>query len=159
MPGLYLFTFMSKTKRARNLEKLQNLIKIKMVLLSRNLLSKAARPDKGSQNWIDSLRIACKGGQGGNGFPKYGGLGGNGGSVIIKVREDSDLNVRKKKDQPPTNLTSLFRKEFKRDPKKQKLKGMPGRDSSKARINGEHGEDKVLIVSFRIKMLYFSNMK
>lgn len=35
--------------------------------------------------FIDSLRIRVKGGSGGHGLPKYGGVGGNGGDVYLEA--------------------------------------------------------------------------
>ena len=120
----------------------------KMVLLT-NYLSGTT---KGVQKWIDSLRVICKGGHGGNGFPKYGGNGGQGGSVIIRVV--SDLDSRKvKKKSGDINLTNIFKKEFKSDPKKQRLIGKNGKDSSKMSIFGESGEDKILTVILSIKLI------
>jgi GTPase involved in cell partitioning and DNA repair len=37
--------------------------------------------------FIDSLRIYVRGGSGGMGFPKYGGIGGKGGNVIVVATE------------------------------------------------------------------------
>jgi len=111
----------------------------KMVQLSNKLLTSRKK-----QLWIDSLRIYCKAGSGGNGTPNYGGLGGPGGSVTIKVA--SEEKVRKKKKSEPTNLTELFKHTFKSDPLKQRVEASHGKHSSKNRLNGEKGEDKELIV-------------
>jgi len=110
-----------------------------MVQLSNKLLT-----NRKKQLWIDSLRIYCKAGSGGNGTPKYGGLGGPGGSVTIKVA--SEEKVRKKKKAEPTNLTELFKHTFKSDPLKQRVEASHGKHSSKTRLNGEKGENKELIV-------------
>ena len=118
-----------------------------MVQLSLKLLSSRKK-----QLWIDSLRIYCKAGSGGNGTPNYGGLGGPGGSVTIKVA--SEEKVRKKKKSEPTNLTELFKHTFKSDPLKQRVEASHGKHSSKNRLNGEKGEDKELIVS-KLKALQF----
>ena len=106
-----------------------------MVQLSNKLLSSRKK-----QLWIDSLRIYCKAGSGGNGTPSYGGLGGPGGSVTIKVA--SEAKARKKKNAEPTNLTELFKHTFKSDPLKQRVEASHGKHSSKNRLNGEKGEDK-----------------
>lgn len=95
----------------------------------------------GTQKWIDSMKIYCQGGHGGNGLPQYGGCGGRGGSVIIKTAD-------KPSKKNPSNLFELFKKRFKGDPKNQKLIAKPGSTSSKARLNGALGEDTVLTVSF-----------
>ena len=110
-----------------------------MVQLSNKLLTSRKK-----QLWIDSLRIYCKAGSGGNGTPTYGGLGGPGGSVTIKVA--SEEKVRKKKRAEPTNLTELFKHTFKSDPLKQRVEASHGKHSSKNRLNGEKGEDIELIV-------------
>ena len=118
-----------------------------MIHLSRIILCKAKRPGsgKGTQNWIDSLRIYCKAGNGGNGTPQYGGLGGNGGSVIIKVPEKTE-KPKKKRNAVPTNLTQIFKQNFKSDPKKQRLTCPHGGHSERTRLNGPHGEDVILKV-------------
>ena len=119
-----------------------------MVRLSTNLLCKKSA--RAYQPWVDSLRIYCKGGHGGNGTPKYGGLGGSGGSVII--RTISEEKAKKKKKADPTNLTELFKKTFKNDPKNQRVEASNGHHSSKTRLNGETGADKTLIVR---KLFYY----
>ena len=80
-----------------------------------------------------------RGGNGGHGLPQYGGHGGNGGSVILKTPvKDNKRN--------PTNLYTIFKKNFKGDPQKQKLEGKNGAASSKARLIGAKGEDVTLMV-------------
>lgn len=37
--------------------------------------------------FIDSLKLYIKGGHGGNGLPKYGGVGGQGGCVAFEAQE------------------------------------------------------------------------
>ena len=111
--------------------------------LSRVLCCQATkRPGTGAgtQKWIDSMKIYCQGGHGGNGLPQYGGCGGRGGSVIIKTPDKSS-----KKNA--SNLFELFKRRFKGDPKKQKLIANHGDSSSKARLNGAMGEDIILTVS------------
>lgn len=41
--------------------------------------------------FIDSLRLLVKAGNGGNGLPKYGGVGGQGGDVFVVATEDESL--------------------------------------------------------------------
>lgn len=125
-----------------------------MVHLSRTFLCQAKRPGsgKGTQNWVDSLRIYCKAGNGGHGTPQYGGLGGNGGSVIFKVAEKG-AKVRKKKDALPSNLTQIFKKNFKSDPNKQRLVAKNGGHSERTRLNGQHGEDIILKVPPGVSVL------
>ena len=100
---------------------------------------------QGNKQWIDSLRVFCKGGHGGNGIPQYGGFGGTGGKVILKT---DDVDTKKnKKNTRPTNLYTIFNKTFQGDPSKQRLIAKDGHSASKSRLNGTKGDDKVLIVS------------
>merc|ERR1711971_445646 len=124
-----------------------------MVRLSYHLLQhkNPLKPSRKAQNWVDSLRIYCKAGHGGNGYPKYGGLGGPGGSVIIKV--GSEEKIKKKNKAEPTNLTELFKKRFKSNSEKQRIDATNGQHSSKLRLNGEKGEDKELIVPRGVSIL------
>ena len=49
------------------------------------------------KSFLDSLRVYARGGAGGQGLPKYGGVGGNGGSVVIVAKDKQTLvNVYKK---------------------------------------------------------------
>ncbi|GLV41622.1 uncharacterized protein CBL_06851 [Carabus blaptoides fortunei] len=41
--------------------------------------------------FLDSLRLLVKAGNGGNGLPKYGGVGGQGGDVFVVATEDESL--------------------------------------------------------------------
>lgn len=41
--------------------------------------------------FIDSLRLHVKGGSGGNGIPKYGGIGGKGGDVYVIAKEGNNF--------------------------------------------------------------------
>ena len=52
------------------------------------------------------------------------------------------------KDGPksPTNLYTIFKKNFKSDSKKQRLIGGPGKSSAKSRLNGACGQDTILTV-------------
>ncbi|CAL4185573.1 unnamed protein product [Meganyctiphanes norvegica] len=43
------------------------------------------------KNFIDALRIHVKGGHGGNGFPKFGGIGGKGGDIYVETVEKQTL--------------------------------------------------------------------
>lgn len=123
-----------------------------MVRLTSSLLYQANRYAKDRQKWIDSLRVYCKGGHGGNGFPKMGGIGGKGGDCILEV------------DTKKTNLYDVFVKDFHKDPKKQRLIADAGMHGRTTRLNGEAGQDKVLKVPPGIivsndagKMLYDLN--
>lgn len=43
------------------------------------------------KNFIDALRLHVKGGHGGNGFPKFGGIGGRGGDIYAEAVEKQTL--------------------------------------------------------------------
>ncbi|GLH12480.1 GTP-binding protein 10 [Gryllus bimaculatus] len=43
------------------------------------------------RTFIDSLRLHVRGGTGGNGLPKYGGIGGKGGDVFLVAEKDTKL--------------------------------------------------------------------
>lgn len=47
--------------------------------------------------FIDTLRLHVRGGSGGNGLPKFGGVGGQGGTVILKAKEFYSLEKILKK--------------------------------------------------------------
>ena len=79
------------------------------------------------------------GGTGGHGLPQYGGHGGSGGRVILKTPDKDNR-------RNPTNLYAIFKKNFKSDPKKQRLIAGPGVNSAKSRLNGASGEDAILTV-------------
>ncbi|XP_076162702.1 GTP-binding protein 10 homolog [Ptiloglossa arizonensis] len=75
------------------------------------------------QRFIDSLYIHVKGGSGGSGLPKYGGIGGNGGNVYVIAEEKVTLeNVK-------SNLKNL------------KLKAESGGESTCKGIIGVPGAD------------------
>ncbi len=117
-----------------------------MVQLTLRLLQREGT-GRGHQNWIDSLRVYCKAGHGGSGNPKFGGVGGDGGNVIIRTAAVSDSKQKSKKNNPEAkSLLDIFRKNFKSDPKYQKLVARPGSDSTRHAIFGKPGEDKVLTV-------------
>lgn len=47
--------------------------------------------------FVDTLRLTCKGGHGGNGLPKFGGIGGQGGCVYLVASEEMTLDKLMKK--------------------------------------------------------------
>lgn len=62
-----------------------------------NSISLQRIPNKLKGKFVDTLRLSVKGGHGGNGLPKYGGVGGQGGCVYCVAKEDLSLtNVLKK---------------------------------------------------------------
>lgn len=78
--------------------------------------------------FLDSLRIYAKGGFGGTGLPKYGGVGGQGGCVYCVGKEGKSLK----------NVVTKF-------PSKKIVAGS-GEDSVKNKILGAPGVDKTLEV-------------
>ncbi|XP_069690664.1 GTP-binding protein 10 homolog isoform X2 [Periplaneta americana] len=109
-----------------------------MVFLSRMLyVAKGKRKIRKSLygKFIDSLRIYVRGGAGGMGFPKYGGIGGKGGDVIVVAKEG-------------TTLKSLLNE----NPTKRFVAGNGG-NSSKNRILGEQGANKIITVPVGITIV------
>lgn len=98
-----------------------------MVLILRTLFAnkELRRPRKYLlTKFIDSVRLHVKGGTGGTGLPKYGGLGGQGGCVYCIGEEGTDL----------TNIMKKFRGKtiaagHGEDSRKMKIVGAPGADA------------------------------
>ncbi|XP_042897524.1 GTP-binding protein 10 [Parasteatoda tepidariorum] len=78
------------------------------------------------QTFIDSVRISVRGGRGGNGLPKYGGVGGKGGDVYLEACESYSLAKLKRNN--PT----------------KKFIGGPGGDSKRFQILGSPGTDTMV---------------
>ncbi|XP_066986642.1 GTP-binding protein 10 homolog isoform X3 [Macrobrachium rosenbergii] len=78
--------------------------------------------------FIDSLRLHVKGGSGGMGYPKFGGVGGKGGDVYVEAVAEQTLS-----------------KTLRAEPEKRWQGGVGG-NSRKVRILGEAGEDKIIPV-------------
>ncbi|XP_054742596.1 GTP-binding protein 10 homolog [Anastrepha obliqua] len=84
--------------------------------------------------FIDGLRLTVRGGHGGNGIPKYGGIGGQGGCVYFVAKEDVSLrNVEKKY-------------------KTKRIAASSGEDSSKVRILGRRGLDERVEVPLGVQV-------
>ena len=118
---------------------------------------------RGVQKWIDSLRVYVKGGHGGNGMPKYGGVGGKGGDVIIKATKcnfEKTLRPTKQgkpeKEKPLKSLYEVFSREFFSDSTRQSLKAGPGEDAHRHKLIGQCGKDKILNVITAIILLFCS---
>ena len=95
-----------------------------MVLLTQVLHCAKKLPRKfRRQGLIDSLRIYVKGGSGGSGLPRYGGVGGAGGNVYVHSEEGLTLSKVKSKLQTV------------------KLKAEPGAESTSRGIIGAPGAD------------------
>lgn len=105
-----------------------------MVCLSR-ILNNGRRVRVSYGKFIDSLRIYVRGGSGGMGFPKYGGIGGKGGNVIVVATEG-------------VTLKSLLNK----NPTKRFIAANGG-NSHKNRILGESGADITIPVPVGVTVL------
>ncbi|CAL1283093.1 unnamed protein product, partial [Larinioides sclopetarius] len=79
--------------------------------------------EKAPRKFIDSVRITARGGRGGNGIPKYGGIGGKGGDVYVEATEDYSLL------------------QLKREFPEQRFVGGTGGNSKRFQILGSPGED------------------
>ena len=118
---------------------------------------------RGVQKWVDSLRVYVKGGHGGNGMPKYGGVGGKGGDVIIKASEcnvERTLRPTKQhmvgKEKPLKSLYEVFSREFFRDSTRQSLKAGTGEDAHRHKLIGQCGKDRILNVITAIILIFHS---
>lgn len=78
--------------------------------------------------FMDSLRIYVKGGPGGMGLPRYGGIGGRGGHVHVRTKAGTSLDSLAKK-------TKIHR-----------YQGGPGGNSAPSGIIGEMGKDLIIDV-------------
>lgn len=83
---------------------------------------------------MDSLRLTVKGGHGGNGIPKYGGIGGQGGCVYLVATEGITLK----------NLAQKFRE--------KRAAASSGEDSTKVRILGRRGMDEKIEVPVGVQV-------
>jgi len=90
-----------------------------MVRLTLSLLAK--------RTFIDRARITVQGGRGGNGLPKYGGVGGKGGDVYLQASKIYSL--KKLKLEYPT----------------QKWIAEPGEDSRRFSVLGKAGNDLTVL--------------
>lgn len=84
---------------------------------------------------MDTLRLTVKGGHGGNGFPKYGGAGGQGGCVYFVASEDMTL-MKVSKKYPDKRITAGH-----------------GEESSKLRLLGRRGVDRRIEVPVGVSIL------
>ncbi|XP_055638188.1 GTP-binding protein 10 homolog [Toxorhynchites rutilus septentrionalis] len=85
--------------------------------------------------FIDTLRLSVKGGHGGNGLPKYGGVGGQGGAVYFVAKEGKTLK----------DVLGEF--------SNKRVVAGNGEESSKARILGRRGLDREIQVPVGIRVL------
>ncbi|XP_004533897.1 GTP-binding protein 10 homolog [Ceratitis capitata] len=85
--------------------------------------------------FMDSLRLTVRGGHGGNGTPKYGGIGGQGGCVYFVAKENISLR----------NVAQKY--------KTKRIAASSGEDSSKVRILGKRGLDERVEVPLGVQVL------
>lgn len=86
--------------------------------------------------FVDTLRLTCKGGHGGNGLPKYGGVGGQGGCVYFVAAEDTTLEQVQKRHRD------------------KRLQAGHGEDSSKLRLLGRRGVDQRVSVPTGVRVMH-----
>ncbi|CAH3880318.1 unnamed protein product [Pieris brassicae] len=97
-----------------------------MVLLNRILytVKEIKRPRKYLRSkFIDTVRLHVKGGTGGTGLPKYGGLGGQGGCVYCVGKEDANLGKILSQHRAKTVVAGHGE-----DSRKVRIVGAPGSD-------------------------------
>ena len=71
--------------------------------------------------FIDSLRIRVSGGAGGNGLPRYGGVGGKGGDVVIEATDKANLKTVKENGK-------MYKAKSGESSASFRIVGMPGQD-------------------------------
>lgn len=108
-----------------------------MVKILNFLLKSTRKPIRShlKGTFIDSLRLSVQGGHGGNGIPKYGGVGGQGGCVYFVAKEGVTLK----------GLSKSLRD--------KKIKASSGEDSSKIRILGRRGMDQKIEVPVGVQII------
>ncbi|KAG6461040.1 GTP-binding protein 10 homolog [Manduca sexta] len=96
-----------------------------MVLILRTLFAKEFKKPRNylRSKFIDSVRLHVKGGTGGTGLPKFGGLGGQGGCIYCVGKEDANLKNIMTKHRGKT-ITAGHGE----DSRKTKIVGNPGTD-------------------------------
>ncbi|GAB1859519.1 GTP-binding protein 10-like protein [Camponotus japonicus] len=100
-----------------------------MVLLTQILYHVKKLPRKYLRTkFIDTLRLHVRGGTGGAGLPRYGGIGGAGGNVYVVTKDRLNLQ------------------DIVKDLKTKRIKASEGGDSSAKGIIGTPGEDKIISV-------------
>ncbi len=96
---------------------------------------RVARGRGENARWLDSLRVYCRGGAGGHGFPNKSGNGGAGGDCVIEVEKK-----RGSESLECPSLYAVFKNVFQGDSTKQRLLGKNGEGASKTRYRGRPGE-------------------
>ncbi|KAH8237909.1 hypothetical protein KR032_006064 [Drosophila birchii] len=107
-----------------------------MVQLFKFLLKSTKAPARAHfrPSFLDTLRLAVRGGHGGNGLPKYGGVGGQGGCVYLVAKDG--LTLRK--------VAQGLRD--------KRVAASSGEDSSKASIFGRRGVDQRIEVPVGVQV-------
>ncbi|XP_046655449.1 GTP-binding protein 10-like isoform X1 [Daphnia pulicaria] len=96
---------------------------------------------KSTGKFIDSLKLTIRGGPGGNGHPKYGGIGGKGGNVIFVA--DEEMTLKKVLHKVPTRL----------------IKAAEGENSHAHRLCGVNGADFILPVPTGVTVISQTGVK
>ncbi|EDW75967.1 uncharacterized protein Dwil_GK15220 [Drosophila willistoni] len=107
-----------------------------MVQLFKFLLKSTKTPARAHfrPSFLDTLRLTVRGGHGGNGLPKYGGVGGQGGCVYFVAKEG--LSLRK----------------VAQGLKDKRISASSGEDSSKVSIFGKRGQDQRIEVPVGVQV-------
>uniref|UniRef100_A0A1A9V8C0 OBG-type G domain-containing protein n=1 Tax=Glossina austeni TaxID=7395 RepID=A0A1A9V8C0_GLOAU len=107
---------------------------VQIFRFSLNSIKKPARSHMRGNIFLDSLRLNVKGGHGGNGLPRYGGVGGQGGCIYCVAKEGATLrNVVQRYAQKRINASN-------------------GEDSSKHRLLGRRGVDEEVVVPVGVQI-------
>lgn len=85
--------------------------------------------------FIDKLRVYVRGGRGGNGLTKYGGIGGQGGNVLVRGKRHLTLKMVYEKNLAKRYIAS------------------DGEHSQKRQLNGMPGENLIIHVPLGIQLL------
>ena len=107
-------------------------------MFSTRRLYKIAEKDLGRHlhlPFIDKLRVYVRGGRGGNGLKKYGGIGGQGGNVLVRGKHNLTLKTVYEK-----NLVKRYI-------------APDGEHSHKTRLNAIPGENLIIHVPLGIQIL------
>ncbi|EDV99400.1 GTP-binding protein 10 homolog [Drosophila grimshawi] len=107
-----------------------------MVQLFKYLLKSTKSPARAHfrPSFLDTLRLTVRGGHGGNGLPKYGGVGGQGGCVYFVAKEGHTL------------------RKVAQSLKDKRVHATSGEDSSKLSIFGRRGGDQRIEVPVGVQV-------
>ncbi|KAH8376811.1 hypothetical protein KR093_001452 [Drosophila rubida] len=107
-----------------------------MVQVFKVLLKSTKSPARAHfrSNFLDTLRLTVRGGHGGNGLPRYGGVGGQGGAVYFVAKEGVTL------------------RKLAQGLKEKRIVASSGEDSSKLAIFGRRGADQRIEVPVGVQV-------